>query len=63
MRTGKLEEWPLIQLVNQLKDGLVQLRQTGELPLAQRRQHPALSDLNSDLRVGLYGRAGRMPTP
>ena len=51
-RTGQLAKGPLIQLVNQLQDGLVQLRQTEELALAQRRQHPPLHDLNSDLRLG-----------
>src|ERR1019366_1035456 len=46
-RASKLAKWPLVQLVNQFQDGLVQLRQTEELALAQRRQHPALNDLNS----------------
>jgi len=39
--------------VNQLQDGLVQLRQAEELTLAQGRQHPALNDLNSNLCLGL----------
>ena len=47
-RTGKLAKGPLIQLLNQLQDGLVQVIQTEELALAQRRQHPTLNDLNSD---------------
>src|ERR1035441_10443209 len=52
-RTGELAKWPPIQLVNQLQDGLVQLRQAEELTLAQGRQHPALNDLNSNLCLGL----------
>jgi SAM-dependent MidA family methyltransferase len=47
-RTGKLAKGPLTQLLNQLQDGLVQVIQTEELALAQRRQHPTLNDLNSD---------------
>ena len=51
-RAGHLAKGLLIQLVNQLQDGVIQLRQAEELPLAQCRQHPTLNDLNSKFRLG-----------
>ena len=45
-----------------------ELRQTEELALAQRRQHPALNNLYPNLHLGLVpwaigSREGRIPTP
>jgi hypothetical protein len=39
--------------VNQLQDRFVQLSETEELALAQRRQNPPLNDLYPDLCLGL----------
>ena len=57
----------MIQLGEQLADGLVQFFQGKELAMPQRRDDPTLGYFTAfstlALSRGLYGRAGTMPKP
>jgi hypothetical protein len=47
---------PVVQLVHQFADRLVQLGQREEPPVAQTRQDPALHHLHADFDLGLVAR-------
>ena len=50
---------PVVELIDQLADRLVQLGQREEPPVAQPRQDPALHHLNADLHLRLVARLVR----
>ena len=64
---GQLSEGPVVQLDQQRPDGLVQLRQREEGPVAQCSQYPAFHHIYADLCFGLIlgarTRAGMTATP
>ena len=50
---------PIVELIDQLTDRLVQFGQREEPPVAQPRQDPALHHLNADFDLGLVARLVR----
>jgi len=47
---------PIVEIINQRADRLVQLGQREEPPVAQSRQNPALHNLNADFHLGFVAR-------